>query len=227
MEGFGWILGSRRRSTRRRSVNLQRSEQRVRTVKFKGVILRWYALFCTWILISWLVVFGAGVDIGTGCAWTSPTSWSCSPLWVGFVKWAGTNKGFQFLRKTGRIHKPVIEDFNGRLIKSWEMSFHAMQNITCCDPNSGNGEGLWGFKQGWDILGRGGDWRQWCIQWHGQYRFEDQTTATPGSIHVSEVIRDNVSNKNDVKQFVKTETLKNVKEYCSCLPVETDGTGFD
>lgn len=51
-----------------------------------------------------------------------------------------------------------------------------------------------------------------------------QAVANPGSIYVSESVRNNVSNKKDITtQFVKTETLKKVKEPVKIYQVTADG----
>jgi len=49
-----------------------------------------------------------------------------------------------------------------------------------------------------------------------------QAIATPGGVYISESVHNNVSNKNDITtQFVKQETLKNIKEPVNIYKVIT------
>lgn len=140
---------------------------------------------------------------------------------VGYTAQMGKDeqRAFEFLRKNREIHKPFIEEFNGRLIK--ELG----DGILAVFPTVSDAVlAAIRIQQGCKAVNA----FQLRIGIHqGEVVIEDndvfgdavniasriQTSATPGSIHVSEVVHHNVSNKTGIEtEFVKTETLKNVKD---------------
>ena len=151
---------------------------------------------------------------------------------VGYTALMGRDeqKAFELLDKNRQIQKPIIEQYNGRWIK--ELGDGVMASFTTVS----------------DAVNAAIKIQQTCnaarefqlrIGVHlGEVVFENddvfgdgvnvasriQAVASPGSIYVSESVHNNVINKKDITtQFVKTETLKNVKEPVKIYQVIADG----
>ncbi len=140
---------------------------------------------------------------------------------VGYTALMGNNeqKAFELLRKNREIHKPIIESYGGKWIKELGdgvmASFPAVSNAVyaaikiqekCKEVNAfslriGIHQGEVVFENE-DIFGDAVN-----------IAARIQTAATPGGIFISESVQRDVSNKNDIRtEFVRLETLKNVKE---------------
>ena len=140
---------------------------------------------------------------------------------VGYTALMGKDeqKAFELLNKNRQLQKPVIEQYNGRWIK--ELGDGVMASFTTVS----------------DAVNAAIKIQQTCnaskefqlrIGIHlGEVVFENedvfgdgvniasriQSIAEPGTIYISESVHHNVSNKQDINtQFVRQETLKNVKE---------------
>lgn len=150
---------------------------------------------------------------------------------VGYTTLMGSDehKAFELLRINRQIQKSAIEQFNGRWIKELGdgvmASFNAVSDAVnaavkiqkdCKARNEfqvriGIHLGEVVFENG-DVFGDGVN-----------IASRVQTTARPGSIFVSEAVHDNVLNKKDyVTRFVRTQTLKNVKEPLKIYEVITE-----
>ena len=152
---------------------------------------------------------------------------------VGYTALMGKDeqKAFEFLNKNRAIQKPVIEQFNGRWIKELGDGVMASFN-TVSDAVSAAIKIQEACNAAKDF--------QLRIGIHlGEVVFENedvfgdgvniasriQAIANPGSIFVSEAVNNNIRNKKDfVTRFVKTETLKNVKEPVRIYQVIAEGT---
>jgi class 3 adenylate cyclase len=140
---------------------------------------------------------------------------------VGYTALMGNNeqKAFELLRKNREIQKPVIEEFGGKWIKELGdgvmATFPAVSNAVyaaikiqelCKEANAfslriGIHQGEVVFENE-DIFGDAVN-----------IAARIQTAATPGGIFISESVYRDVSNKHDIRsEFVRLETLKNVKE---------------
>jgi adenylate cyclase len=140
---------------------------------------------------------------------------------VGYTALMGDNeqRAFELLRKNRELQKPIIEQFNGRLIKELGDGIMASFNTVSDAVNAaikiqkecnvakdfqlriGIHLGEVVFEND-DVFGDGVN-----------IASRIQTIAIPGGIYISESVHNNVSNKHDITtQFVKLETLKNVKE---------------
>lgn len=140
---------------------------------------------------------------------------------VGYTALMGNDerKAFELLRKNREIHKPIIEEFGGRLIKELGdgvmASFPAVSNAVyaaikiqdvCRQVNAfslriGIHQGEVVFEND-DIFGD-----------PVNIAARLQSAAAPGEIFISESVNRDISNKNDIRsQFVRVESLKNVKE---------------
>ena len=152
---------------------------------------------------------------------------------VGYTALMGKDeqKAFDLLNKNRQIQRPIIEEYNGIWVK--ELGDGVMAS----------------FKTVSDAVNAAIKIQQVCnvakefqlrIGIHqGEVVIEEndvfgdavniasriQSTALPGSIFISEVVHNNVSNKNDIRtEFVKTENLKNVKEPVKIYQVNFDGS---
>ncbi|HAQ17704.1 MAG TPA: AraC family transcriptional regulator [Prolixibacteraceae bacterium] len=140
---------------------------------------------------------------------------------VGYTALMGNDeqKAFYLLRKNREFHKPVIDQFGGRLIKELGDGVMASFNTVSDAVNAAikimeacNAAKEFQLRIGIHL---------------GEVVFEDddvfgdgvniaariQSVAKPGTICISESVHHNVSNKKEIRtRFVKEETLKNVKE---------------
>ncbi|ULQ51015.1 adenylate/guanylate cyclase domain-containing protein [Flavihumibacter fluvii] len=140
---------------------------------------------------------------------------------VGYTALMGNNeqKAFELLRKNREIQRPIIEEFGGKWIKELGdgvmATFPAVSNAVyaaikiqelCKEVNAfslriGIHQGEVVFENE-DIFGDAVN-----------IAARIQTAATPGGIYISESVHRDVSNKQDIRsEFVRLETLKNVKE---------------
>lgn len=140
---------------------------------------------------------------------------------VGYTALMGNDeqKAFELLKRNRELQKPIIEKFNGRWIKELGDGVMASFNTVSDAVNAA-------IKIQEDC-NAAKDF-QLRIGIHlGEVIFENddlfgdgvniasriQAVANPGSIYISESVHHNVSNKKEIQtQFVKVETLKNVKE---------------
>jgi len=151
---------------------------------------------------------------------------------VGYTALMGNDeqKAFELLNKNRQIQKPIIEQYNGKWIK--ELGDGVMASFTTVS----------------DAVNAAVKIQQTCnaskdfqlrIGIHlGEVVFENddvfgdgvniasriQALAPPGGIWVSEAVHHNVINKNNIETvFIKTETLKNVKEPVRIFQVKAEG----
>ena len=126
---------------------------------------------------------------------------------------------FEFLVKNRALHKPIIEEFNGRWIKELGDGVMASFN-TVSDAVNAALKIQEGCNAAKDYQLRIGI-HQGEVVFENDDIFGDavniaariQAAAKPGCIYISESVHHNVSNKKDIQSsFVKEETLKNVKE---------------
>ncbi|MBA2561742.1 MAG: adenylate/guanylate cyclase domain-containing protein, partial [Chitinophagaceae bacterium] len=140
---------------------------------------------------------------------------------VGYTALMGEDeqKAFELLKKNRLLQKPLIEQNNGRWIK--ELGDGVLASFTTVSDAVNTAIKIQeACNLSKDFLLRIG------IH-HGEVVFEDddifgdavniasrlQALAPVGSIWISESVNNNVSNKKEIKtKFVRTETLKNVKE---------------
>ncbi len=151
---------------------------------------------------------------------------------VGYTTLMGNDEknAFELLNKSRLIQKPIIEQFNGRWIKELGDGVLASFN-TVADAvhaaikiqESCNAAKYFQLRIGIHL----GD-----VVFENDDVFGDgvniasriQAIAKPGCIYVSEAVRNNVINKNDIDtEFVKTEHLKNVKEPVRIYQVKAEG----
>ena len=151
---------------------------------------------------------------------------------VGYTALMGNDeqKAFTILNKNRALQKPIIEQYNGRWIK--ELGDGVMASfITVSDAVTAaikiqqacNAEKAFQLRIGIHL---------------GEVVFEDgdvfgdgvniasriQALAPPGGIWISESVHHNVANKNNIETvFIKTETLKNVKEPVRIFQVKAEG----
>jgi len=140
---------------------------------------------------------------------------------VGYTALMGKDeqKAFELLIKNRQLHKPIIEEFNGKWIKELGDGVIAIFSTVS--------DAVLAAIKIQEFCKAENDFQLRIGIHQGEIVLEDndvfgdavniasriQCVAMPGSIYVSEVIHNNVSNKNDIQtEFVKTETLKNVKE---------------
>ncbi len=138
---------------------------------------------------------------------------------VGYTALMGSDeeKAFRILNRNRKIQKPIIKQFKGRWIKELGDGVMASFNTVSDAVNAA-------IRIQKDSLGVPD--LQLSIGIHlGEVVFENedvfgdgvniasriQAFAVPGSIYISEVIRNNISNKQGIEtRFVKQEKLKNV-----------------
>ena len=140
---------------------------------------------------------------------------------VGYTALMGDDeqKAFEILRKSREIQKPIIEKFNGALIKEMGdgvlASFTAVTDAVLCA--SAIQQSCMDIP---DLQLRIGI-HQGEVVFEGNDVFGDgvniasriQTIASPGGIYISESVHNNISNKKNIHtKFIKEEILKNVKE---------------
>ena len=140
---------------------------------------------------------------------------------VGYTAMMGNNeqKAFELLRKNREIQKPIIEEFGGRWIKELGdgimASFPAVSNAvyaaikiqdTCY--HSGEFQLRIGIHQG-EVVFENKDIFGDAVNIASRL----QALAPPTGIYVSESVRRDLLNKNDItSEFVGVEHLKNVKD---------------
>ena len=152
---------------------------------------------------------------------------------VGYTALMGNDeqKAFDLLKKNRELQKPIIEQFNGRWIK--ELGDGVMASFNTVS------DAVIAAIKIQEACNTAKDF-QLRIGIHlGEVLFENddvfgdsvniasriQAAAKPGTIYVSESVHYNVSNKKDIQtQFVKEETLKNVKEPVRMYEVMIAGT---
>ncbi len=154
---------------------------------------------------------------------------------VGYTALMGNDeqKAFDFLRKNREIHKPFIEEFNGRLIKELgdgimavfptvsDAVLAAIRIQQSCKAVNEFQLRI-GIHQG-EIVIEDNDVFGDAVNIASRI----QSAAAPGSVYISEVVHHNVANRNDIEtRFVKTENLKNVKEPVRMYQVRLDDSGF-
>ncbi len=140
---------------------------------------------------------------------------------VGYTSLMGSNEphAFGLLQKNRSIQKPLIEEFNGRILKEmgdglmavFETATEAVTaaiRIQAKVEETNEYQLRIGIHMGEvivdqeDIFGDGVN-----------IASRIQTIAEPGSIYISEVVQGNISNKPDLSsRFVKEERLKNVQQ---------------
>lgn len=140
---------------------------------------------------------------------------------VGYTALMGIDesKAFQFLQKNRSIQKPIIEEYNGHFIKeigdgilaSFNNVYEAVNAAIKIQVSLNSSKEFFlriGIHLGEvifeneDVFGDGVN-----------IASRIQAIANPGSIFISEAVRNNVINKTDINaRFVKMATLKNVKE---------------
>lgn len=140
---------------------------------------------------------------------------------VGYTALMGNNeqKAFELLRKNREIQKPIIEEFGGRWIKELGdgvmASFPAVSNAVyaaikiqeACHQD-GAFELRIGIHQG-EVVFENDDIFGDPVNIASRL----QSLAPPAGIYVSESVQRDLRNKNDIRsEFVREETLKNVKE---------------
>ncbi|WP_435352733.1 adenylate/guanylate cyclase domain-containing protein [Emticicia sp. SJ17W-69] len=137
-------------------------------------------------------------------------------------------KAFEFLVKNRALHKPIIEEFNGRWIKELGDGVMASFN-TVSDAVNAAIKIQEGCNAAKDYQLRIGI-HQGEVVFENEDIFGDavniaariQAAAKPGCIYVSESVHHNITNKKDIQSsFVKEETLKNVKEPVRIYEVNT------
>lgn len=140
---------------------------------------------------------------------------------VGYTALMGKNeqKAFELLRKNREIQIPIIEEFGGQLIKELGdgvlASFPAVSNavyaaIKIQDAcfSSKAFELRIGIHQG-EVVFENNDIFGDAVNIASRL----QALAPPAGIFVSESVKRDLSNKNDIKsEFVRVENLKNVKD---------------
>ncbi len=150
---------------------------------------------------------------------------------VGYTALMGRDedKAFELLKKNRALQKPVIEQFNGRWLK--ELGDGVLASFsTASEAVNAAIKILAACTAAKDF--------QLRIGIHlGEVVFENddvfgdgvniaarlQSIATIGSIWISDSVQKNISNKKDIQtKFIKTETLKHVKEPVAIYEVITD-----
>ena len=140
---------------------------------------------------------------------------------VGFTSLMGSDeqKTFEILEKNRKIHKPIINEFNGTWIKELGDGVIASFNTVSDAVNAA--------IKIQETCNAAADYSLRIGIHQAEVVFEDddvfgdgvniaariQTAAKPGCIFISESVNNNISNKNHIKtHFVKEEALKNVTQ---------------
>ena len=155
---------------------------------------------------------------------------------VGYTALMGNNeqKAFELLRKNREIQKPIIEEFGGRWIKELGdgvmASFPAVSNAVyaaikiqeACHQD-GAFELRIGIHQG-EVVFENDDIFGDPVNIASRL----QSLAPPAGIYVSESVQRDLRNKNEIRsEFVREETLKNVKEPIRVYKIFSAGAGSD
>jgi len=152
---------------------------------------------------------------------------------VGYTALMGNNeqKAFELLRKNREIQKPIIEEFGGRWIKELGdgvmASFPAVSNA------------VYAAIKIQEVCHQDGAFELRIGIHQGEVVFENddifgdpvniasrlQSLAPPAGIYVSESVQRDLRNKNEIRsEFVREETLKNVKEPIRVYKIFTAGS---
>jgi TolB-like protein/class 3 adenylate cyclase/Tfp pilus assembly protein PilF len=151
---------------------------------------------------------------------------------VGYTALMGKDeqKAFNILDRNRRIQKPIIEEYRGVWIKELGdgvmASFKTVSDAVNAaikiqkECNVLNEFQLRiGIHQG-EVVIEDGDLFGDAVNIASRI----QSCADPGSIFVSEVVHNNVSNKNEIQtEFIRTENLKNVKESVKIYRIKLNG----
>ena len=152
---------------------------------------------------------------------------------VGFTALMGSDeqKTFEFLNKNRLIHKPIIEQCNGRFIK--ELGDGVMASFNTVS------DAVTAAIKIQEACSLANDFQLRIGIHQGEVVFESddvfgdtvniaariQAAAKPGCIYISESVNQNVANKKDIQtQFAKEETLKNVREPVKMYEVLLENT---
>ena len=151
---------------------------------------------------------------------------------VGYTALMGNDekKAFELLSKNRQIQKPIIEQYNGKWIKELGdgvmASFNTVSDAVTAAIKIQEACNIAkefqlriGIHQG-EVVIEENDLFGDAVNIASRI----QNIASPGSIYISEVVHNNVSNKNDIDtEYVKTENLKNVKEPVKIFRVRMNG----
>lgn len=150
---------------------------------------------------------------------------------VGYTTLMGIDErnAFELLNKNRQLQKPIIEQFNGKWIKEMGdgvmASFHTVSdavNAAIKIQQDCNAQKDFQLRIGIHL----GE-----VVFENEDVFGDgvniasriQATANPGSIFVSEAVHNNILNKKEfVTRFIRTQSLKNVKEPLKIYQVVTE-----
>jgi len=152
---------------------------------------------------------------------------------VGFTSLMGSDeeKTLEILEKNRKIHKPIIDEFNGTWIKDIGDGVIASFNAVSDAVNAA--------IKIQETCNAAADYSLRIGIHQGEVVFEDndvfgdgvniaariQTAAEPGCIFISESVNSNLSNKNHITtHFVKEETLKNVSQPMRLYQVLFEGS---
>jgi len=152
---------------------------------------------------------------------------------VGYTALMGNNeqKAFELLRKNREIQKPIIEEFGGRWIKELGdgvmASFPAVSNAVYAAikiQEACHQDGAFELRIGI---------HQGEVVFENDDIFGDPVNIasrlqSPAGIYVSESVQRDLRNKNEIRsEFVREETLKNVKEPIRVYKIFSAGAGSD
>ena len=152
---------------------------------------------------------------------------------VGYTALMGEDekKAFELIKQNRELQKPIIEKLNGRWIKELgdgvlasfntvSDAVHAAINIQKASISTGKFQLRIGIHLGEvvfennDVFGDGVN-----------IAARIQSVAAPGSIYISESVKNNIANKKEFEtRFVKEEMLKNVKEAVKIFEVSTQNS---
>lgn len=152
---------------------------------------------------------------------------------VGFTSLMGSDeeKTLEILDKNRKIHKPIIDEYNGTWIKDIGDGVIASFNAVSDAVNAA--------IKIQETCNAAADYSLRIGIHQGEVVFEDndvfgdgvniaariQTAAKPGCIFISESVNNNLSNKNHIEtHFVKEETLKNVSQPMRLYQVLFEGS---
>jgi len=152
---------------------------------------------------------------------------------VGYTALMGNNeqKAFELLRKNREIQKPIIEEFGGRWIK--ELGDGVMASFTAVS------NAVYAAIKIQEACHQDGAFELRIGIHQGEVVFENddifgdpvniasrlQSLAPPAGIYVSESVQRDLRNKNEIRsEFVREETLKNVKEPIRVYKIFSAGT---
>ena len=152
---------------------------------------------------------------------------------VGFTSLMGSDeeKTLEILEKNRKIHRPIIDEFNGTWIKDIGDGVIASFNAVSDAVNAA--------IKIQETCNLAADYSLRVGIHQGEVVFEDddvfgdgvniaariQTAAKPGCIFISESVNNNLSNKNHIKtHFVKEEILKNVSQPMRLYQVLFEGS---